>query len=166
MIISLIAAMGENRVIGVEGRLPWHLPSDFRFFKATTLGHDVVMGRKTFESMGKALVGRHNIVVSRNPNLRLPDADVASSLEAALKLADPASEVFIAGGAEIYRLALPIADRIYMTIIHAEFEGDTFFPEFPESEWVEVEERTVKADAENAYDHTFLTYERRIAASS
>ena len=161
MSISIIAAMGTNRVIGRGNGLPWNLPADTRFFKETTRGHPVIMGRKTFDTMGKPLPGRRNIVITRRPHLEIPGAEVVSSLEAALSLVNvQEEEVFIIGGSEIYAMALAIADRMYLTLIHESFEGDTFFPEFDESDWVVVSRRDREADERNPHAFSFLTYER------
>ncbi len=161
MSISIIAAMGTNRVIGRGNGLPWNLPADTRFFKETTRGHPVIMGRKTFDTMGKPLPGRRNIVITRRPHLEIPGAEVVSSLEAALSLVNvQEEEVFIIGGSEIYEMALAIADRMYLTLIHESFEGDTFFPEFDESDWVVVSRRDHQADERNPHAFSFLTYER------
>jgi dihydrofolate reductase len=143
MIISLIAAMSENRVIGSDNRLPWHLPEDLKRFRALTRGHPVIMGRKTWDSIGgKPLPQRDNIVLTRQPGFAAPGARVFSSLNAALedlRNSLPAdAEVFVIGGAEIYRLALPIADRIYLTVVHRTVAGDAFFPEVPAARFKEA----------------------------
>jgi dihydrofolate reductase len=162
MTISMIAAMGQNRVIGRDGNLPWHLPDDFKFFKRKTQGCPVIMGRKTFDSMGKPLPGRRNIVITRNPDLKIPGAEVVHSLENALQLVEPSEgETFIIGGSEIYRQGLEVADRIYLTLVHEAFEGDTFFPEFDESAWAVVHREDHEADDRNPHPFTFVTYERR-----
>lgn len=135
--LCLIAAMGENRVIGVDNQLPWRLPGDLKYFKARTLGKPVVMGRKTFESIGRPLPGRLNIVVTRNPDWQAAGVQVAHSLDAALALAAAAApeEIMLIGGAELYRQALPQADVLYLTEIDAEFAGDAFFPEVDLARW-------------------------------
>ncbi len=150
-VVALIAALAKNRAIGLENRMPWHLPEDLRHFKATTLGRPVIMGRKTWESLGRPLPGRENIVVSRNPAYQAPGAIVVASLAEALAVAvrkreektgeaeiKMGEEIFVIGGGALYREALPLAERMYLTEIDAEFEGDTFFPEFPPQEWREV----------------------------
>lgn len=136
--LSVIVAMGENRVIGAHNAMPWHLPEDLRRFRAMTLGHPIVMGRKTFEAIGRVLPGRENLIVSRNPGLTVEGARVHGSLEAALESLDPAAEVFLIGGAELYRQGLPRADRIELTLIHRDFEGDTFFPPIDPRLWRET----------------------------
>jgi dihydrofolate reductase len=153
-VISLVAALARNRVIGSGNRLPWHLPEDLRRFKRLTMGAPVIMGRKTHESIGKALPGRRNIVVTRQAGARFEGCEVAGSLEAALALAGDVPEVFVIGGAELYRLALPRADRLYLTLIDANYDGDAFFPEFDPAEWRETAR-------EPGAGFAFVTYERR-----
>src|SRR5688572_24314058 len=139
MRISLIVAMAENRVIGRNNQLPWHLPADLKHFKSLTTGHSVIMGRKTFESMGKPLPNRRNIVITRQANFRADGVDTAHSLEEAISLAKGDAEIFVIGGAEVFRDALNGADRLYLTLIHATIEGDVFFPEVDWSEWTLIE---------------------------
>ncbi len=133
--ISIIVAMSENRVIGRSGDLPWHLPADLKRFKALTTGHSIIMGRKTFDSIGRPLPNRTSIVITRNADYRPEGIIVVDCLDEALKRSEAGKQVFIIGGGEIYRLALPRADRLYITMVHAMVEGDTFFPELLESEW-------------------------------
>ena len=154
MIISLIAAMAENRVIGRDNAIPWDLPADRKRFRELTLGHPVIMGRKTFESLAGPLPGRKNIIITRQTDYRPQGCSVAHNLAAALALAGEADEVFICGGGEVYREALPIADRIYLTIIHRAFAGDSRFPEIP-GQFVEVERKTVTDDV--AYSFVFFS---------
>jgi dihydrofolate reductase len=163
MRIALVAAMAENRVIGSSNCIPWCLPKDLKHFREITTGHPVIMGRKTYDSIGHPLPGRHNIVISRQQGLKIEGCEVVSSLEDALELAksDGAEEADVIGGGEIYRQALPLADRMYLTIVHAEFPGDTSFPEFSEEEWKEVSRERHEPDEKNPYSYTFLTYERR-----
>ncbi|MFO7813283.1 MAG: dihydrofolate reductase [Pelovirga sp.] len=132
MIISLIAAMDRNRTIGHDGTLPWHLPADLQWFKRHTMGHNLLMGRRTFEAIGQPLAGRRTIVVSRNPNYQAPDCIVTTDIAAAIEAAKPAEQLFICGGGEIYRQTLDLAERIYLTKLDIEVTGDTFFPEFDE----------------------------------
>ena len=154
--------MAENDVIGIDGRLPWHLPADLRRFKQLTVGHPVIMGRRTFDSIDrKPLADRQNIVLTRDPTYRAPGAHTAASLEDALRQAGDAAEVFVAGGEAVYRAALPIADRLYLTIVHARVEGDTRFPAFDESDWRVIEDERHDADARHAHPFTFRTFERR-----
>ncbi len=133
--ISLIAAVARNGVIGGNNEMPWHIGEDLKRFKAITSGHPVVMGRKTFESLGRALPNRRNIVITRNGAYEAPGAEVAASLEEALALFAPEEEVFIIGGGEIYRQALPLAGRMYLTWVDTDVEGDTSFPDFDRGDW-------------------------------
>lgn len=162
MSISIIAAMSQNRVIGLNNELPWRLPADLQYFKGKTMGHTLVMGRKTYESLQKFLSGRRIIVMTRDRDFRCEEAEVAHSLESALKMAGNEAETFIAGGAEIYCLALSsnIVDTIYLTLVHRDFEGDTYFPEFPKSEWVLVSRQDHWKDEKNPYDFSFLEYRK------
>jgi len=138
-IISLIVALSKNRAIGVENRLPWHLPEDLKRFRALTRGHPVIMGRKTFESIGRLLPERQNVIVTRQADYRVAGADVVHSLEEALRLARADSgEIFVIGGGEIYRQALQMADRIYLTWVDVDVEGDAFFPEWNTQDFVTV----------------------------
>ena len=160
MKLSIIAAMSLNRVIGRENRLPWRLPSDWARFKKLTMGHCLVMGRKTFESIGRPLPGRTTVVLTRQRDYAPPGVQVAQSLEEALAMAT-GDEVFITGGSEIYRQTLPRAERLYLTLIKATLEGDTYFPEFAEADWPLVSQQDHPADAKNPYPYSFLVYERK-----
>ena len=161
MIVSIIVAVADNDVIGRDGGLPWHLPADLKRFKRLTSGHQMVMGRRTWDSIGRRpLPGRPTIVVSRDPSFVAEGAQVARSVEEALELAAGADEVFIAGGEAIYRAALPVADRIYLTRVHACFDGDTHFPAFDANDWQVVVEERHEPDEKNPYAHTFLVHER------
>lgn len=158
--VSLLVAAAENGVIGKDGAMPWHLPADLALFKRITMGKPIVMGRRTFEAIGRALPGRRNIVVTRNAEFEAPGAENAVSLEAALAIASDAEEVMVIGGGEVYRAALPLADRIYLTRIHARIEGDTFFPEPNAAEWREVSRESRAADEKNACALSFVILER------
>jgi len=136
--LTIIAAVARNGVIGHRGGMPWHLPGELAQFKATTLGHTLVMGRATFDSIGRALPGRRTIVITRNPTWQHPGVETAHSFADALSLAGSADEVFAAGGAQIYELALPFAQRLVITEVDAEPEGDTWFPSWARADWVEV----------------------------
>ena len=160
-LVSLIVAMARNGVIGRDNALPWHLAEDLRRFKATTLGKPILMGRKTFESIGHALPGRTNLVLTRDPCWTAPGAVVVHSVEAALAAAEGAAELVVIGGAEIYRLVMPFARRIYLTHVQADVPGDTYFPDFDPTQWVDVACDERAADEKNAYPVTFLTLERR-----
>ncbi len=161
MTISIVAAMAENRVIGREGGIPWDLPADRRRFRELTWGHPVIFGRKTFESIGHSLPGRKNIVLTRQEGYAPAGCIVVRDLHSALKACAGSDEVFICGGGEIYREAFPLVERLYLTIVHAEVEGDTLFPEFPPGEFVEVERQAVR----DRLPCDFVIYERRHAAN-
>ena len=162
MIVSLLLAASENNVIGHNNQLPWHLPNDLKYFKNLTWGLPILMGRKTFDSIGKPLPGRQSIVITRNPHWQHDGVDVVHSLEEAIQRAEAlgANEVFIIGGAEIFNSALPTAKRIYLTRIHHRFDGDVFFPEIDSAEWQLASSRFLAADEKNAYDHTYQVWER------
>lgn len=159
--VSAIVAAAENNAIGKDNELLWHLPNDLRFFKQTTSGHAVIMGRKTYESVGKPLPNRRNLVVTRQKDYVLEGAEVVHSLEAALARCSDETEVFIVGGAEIYRQALPITHRVYLTRVHAELPGDAYFPDLDERDWVLVSEEKHNPDERHAYGYSFQVYERR-----
>lgn len=163
MIVTLIAAIDENNGIGKNNQLPWQLPADMKRFKALTTGHHVIMGRKSYESMGKALKDRTNIVITRNSDYTLPDAEVVSSLSAAIQLAkdNGETEVWILGGGEIFREAIKIADKMQLTHIHHSFDCDTFFPKFNENEWRIVQKEDHQPDEKNKYEYSFVTYMRK-----
>lgn len=167
MKITVIAAMAENRVIGRAGMLPWRLPDDLRRFKRRTEGHAVVMGRRTFESLGGPLPDRRAIVVTRRRDFDAGGATVTHSLDEALDTARAwnEQEVFILGGAEIYALALPLADRLELTVVHAEIEGDTFFPEFDETAWALTEDDRREADQRHPHAFSFRCYQRAVAVT-
>ena len=160
MKISVIAAMSENRVIGRDGALPWHLPADLARFKSITTGHAVIMGRKTFESVGKPLPNRRTIVITRNNDYQCAGVFIAHSLDEALDHAAREDEIFILGGEAVYRIALPRADRLYLTIVHATIEGDTYFPRFDFDDWKLVEDERHEVDDRHAYAFSFRRYER------
>jgi dihydrofolate reductase len=167
MKMSLLWAMAQNRVIGRNNDLPWHLPEDLKYFKRITLGKPVIMGRKTFDSIGKALPGRTNIVVTRNPQFAAEGVKTVASIEAARDLCesitetDGPKEAMVIGGAEIFRLVLPMADRLYLTEIHAEVEGDTWFPAFDRNDWQEVARDDFQASGSNPYNYSFVVLERK-----
>ena len=167
MKVSLIAAMAQNRVIGKENDLPWHLPDDFAYFKQKTGGHVIIMGRKSFEALGKPLPKRTNIVITRQTDFRAEGITVVPSLEAALDVARPVEaqaenpEIFVIGGAEIYALALPVADQIYLTEVQKTYDGDTRFPEFDKSVWDETSRHHHPADDRHETAFDFVVYERK-----
>ena len=160
MRLSMIAAMADNRVIGKDNKMPWHLPADLQWFKQTTLGCPILMGRKTYESIGRPLPGRLNIILSRNKNLEIEGCTVVNSLDDALDAAKGFEEVFITGGAHLYEKFLADADRLYLTLIDGKFEGDTFFPDYTEHQWEEVERIDNPADENNPYSYSFVTLKR------
>jgi dihydrofolate reductase len=163
MSVSLIVAMSENRVIGQAGQLPWRLSSDLRRFQRLTMGHHLVMGRKTWESIGRPLPGRTSLVLTRHPDYQAHGAHVLSDLPSAIQAADGDDEVFVIGGGQIYREALPWVDRIYLTLVHAHVDGDTLFPELDTQTWY-VAERSARypADQKNQFEHSFLIYQRGV----
>ena len=160
MIISIIAAMDSKRLIGNKNELPWHLPADFAHFKAVTMGKPIVMGRKTFESIGKPLPGRTNIVLSRNPDVQFDGVICVNSFEDAVTAAADAQELMIIGGSTIYEMLMQQVKRMYLTYVEAEFEGDAWFPEFDDKQWSEVDTVVRRADDKNLYDCRFVTLEK------
>jgi dihydrofolate reductase len=164
--LALIVAAAENGVIGRNNGLPWQLPEDLRYFKRVTMGKPIVMGRKTFESIGRPLPGRSNIVISRNAEFSASGVQVVASLDEALALADKiahidgTAEVVVIGGAEIYRLAMPLADRLYITEVHANIEGDAMLPPIHWPDWREIRRERHAASAGNPFDYSFVVYER------
>lgn len=157
---SIIVAMSENRVIGRQGGLPWRLSADLRRFKRLTMGHHIVMGRKTFESIGRLLPGRTSIVLTRDSAFAFPGAVIARSLEQAVKRAGDDQEIFLIGGGQVYRETLEKADRLYLTMVHAEVDGDTYFPEIHLTQWQLVDRERHSADDKNEHDYSFIVYDR------
>lgn len=160
MILSLLAAASENNVLGKDNKLIWHLADDFAFFKMKTLGHTVIMGRKTYDSMGKPLPKRRNIIITRNEALEIAGAEIYTSIEAALATCQAEHEVFLIGGAELYELSLPVAEQIYLTRVHVTLDGDAFFPELDPAVWTLTHSDDHTADLKNDYPFTFETYDR------
>ena len=158
--LSLIVAMDEDRLIGSDNGLPWNLPADLAFFKRTTMGKPIVMGRKTFESIGRPLPGRRNIVVTRDPDFSPEGCDIANSIDAALDLCTDDEEVMLIGGASLYQQSLARAAQLYITRIHHRFTGDTWFPDFDESEWRVESREDCNADPNNAYAYSFIKFVR------
>lgn len=158
--ISIIAALAENRVIGINNTLPWRLPNDLKHFRRLTTGHAIIMGRKNYESIGKPLPERTNIIITRNRDYRADGCLIAHSLDEAMALAKNDPEIFVIGGAEIYRTALARSDRLYLTRVHATIAGDTYFPEFDETEWQEISRERHAADERHAFDYSFVVFER------
>jgi dihydrofolate reductase len=161
MRLSAIVAMSENRVIGNDNRLPWHLPADLQHFKLVTLGKPIIMGRKTFESIGRPLPGRQNIIVTRDVDFLAPGCVVVHSIEAAISAASDQEEAFVIGGALLYEQMLPLVQCLYLTVIHQAFEGDTFFPVIDMSEWTQVEEIRPELDEKNVYSYSFIVLKRK-----
>ncbi len=161
MIISIIAAMDINRLIGNNNQLPWYLPADFAHFKAVTMGKPIIMGRKTYESIGKPLPGRANIVLSRNPDVSFEGVECVNSVADALALVPDAEEVMVIGGSTIYEMLLPQVNRLYFTYVEAEFNGDAWFPAFDEQQWQETESVIRQSDEKNKYNCRFVTLERK-----
>lgn len=165
MKLCLIVAVSRNGVIGRDNQLPWHLPEDLKFFKSVTMGKPILMGRKTFESIGRPLPGRTNIVISRDPQWHSPGVQIAQSLEAALQRGreacrtESAEEIMVIGGEQIYRMSLPLADRLYLTQVDAEIEGDAYFPVVDFDDWQQVSEAL--PEAYDTHSYRFLTLDRR-----
>ncbi len=164
MKLSIIAAVSNNNVIGNDNRLIWHMPADLKRFKNITMGHTLIMGRKTFQSIGKPLPGRKTIVVTRQKDFDTQGCQKASSFKEAIKLVKDQSEVFIAGGAEIYQQALEshYTKKIYLTRIFADFEGDTYFPELDTQKWQVIDRADYEPDEKNIYPYAFLEYKRKV----
>ncbi|WP_373019108.1 type 3 dihydrofolate reductase [Thiomicrorhabdus sp.] len=161
MRIAMIAAMAKNRVIGLDNDMPWHLPDDLKFFKAKTTGKPVIMGRKTFESIGsRPLPNRPNVVISRNVDLQLDGVSVFHSVDEALEAFKTEEEVIIMGGGQLYQQMLPRADRLYLTLIDAQIDGDTLFPDWTQFNWKQVEIQPHSADERHAYAFEFITLDR------
>lgn len=163
MKLILIAAVANNNVIGANNKLLWHMKADLKRFKETTMGHTLIMGRKTFESIGKALPGRNTIVISRNKDYKAEGCTVVPDLKEALCQAKDGNDVFVAGGGEIYRqvINLHYSKRIYLTRIFANFEGDSFFPDINPEQWEMIEREDYQPDEKNPYPYAFITYKRR-----
>lgn len=163
MLVSLIFAMDEHNAIGVNNTLPWHLPADLKKFKQDTMGHHIIMGRKTYESIGRPLPGRTSIVVSRQEDYSAEGVKVAPALEQALHIARKAgeTEAFIIGGAQLFRDAMPLADRFYLTRIHHTFTADTYLPAIDMREWEELERKDFQPDEKNKYPYSFITLKRK-----
>ena len=160
MNINLIVAIDEKNGIGKNNLLPWHLPADLKHFKTITTGHPIIMGRKTFDSIGKALPNRRNIVISRNAGLIIPGVELCDSLNNAIELCKDEKDVFVIGGAQIFEQALPVANILYLTIIHEDFDADVFFPEINMNEWNEVEKNLHQPDEKNLYSYSFIKYKK------
>ncbi|MBN1378309.1 MAG: dihydrofolate reductase [Gammaproteobacteria bacterium] len=159
--LSLIVAMDRNRVIGKDGQLPWHLSADLKHFKAITMGKPIIMGRKTFDSIGRPLPGRRNIVVTRHKGFHVHGCECVENLAQAIELSNGDSEAVIIGGAQIYRSALPLVERMYITLIEHEFDGDAWFPEYNHAEWNLIEsEKHRQQDDKTGFYYQFMTFDR------
>ena len=161
MIVSAVVAIAENNAIGKDNQLLWHLPADLKHFKQITSGHTIIMGRKTYDSIGKPLPNRRNIVITRTADLQIPGVEVTGNIEDALALCANEDEVFIIGGAEIYRTTLAVTDRIYLTRVHENYEADAFFPEIDFNEWEETSVEKHLPDEKNRVAYTFSTLLRK-----
>ncbi len=161
MRLSIVVAMDSNRLIGKDNGLPWHLPADLAFFKKLTTGNTILMGRKTFDSIGRPLPNRRNIVITRNADIEIAGCEVVNSIEEALSLAQGETEVMVIGGAKLYQQILPIADRLYITQIESEFDGDTYFPSYNEAEWFQISLDSREPDEDNHHKCHFITLDRR-----
>ena len=158
--LSLIAAMGTNRAIGLNNQMPWHMPADLKHFKEVTLNKAIVMGRKTYESIGRPLPGRRNIILSQQTNLIIPNCEVFHSINEVIDTLKDQTEIMVIGGATIYQQSLALAQRLYLTFIQHEFEADAYFPEWDAHEWRELSRTDHPADANNPYAYSFVSLER------
>ncbi len=158
--ISVIVAMARNRVIGAANKIPWHLPAELKLFKTITMGHHIVMGRNTWESIGRLLPGRTSVIVTRQPSYRVDGALMAPSLEAALAACKGDDEIFIIGGAQLYAAAMPYANRLYLTVVDADVAGDARMPEFNLDAWRKCSAQSIAADDKNPYDYVQTVYEK------
>jgi dihydrofolate reductase len=158
--LSIIAAMAKNRVIGADNAIPWRLPGELQMFKSITMGHHIIMGRNTWESIGRLLPGRTTVIVSRRRDFAVAGAIVAASLDDSIAACAGDNEIFVIGGAQLYAAALPLADRIYLTEVDAEVAGDTYMPQFNVNEWRKQSSQAFAADTKNPYDYRLTIYER------
>ncbi|MFS0863277.1 dihydrofolate reductase [Fredinandcohnia sp. 179-A 10B2 NHS] len=159
--ISLLLAMDKNQLIGKDNDLPWRLPADLAYFKRVTMGHPIIMGRKTYDSIGRPLPGRENIIVTRDRNYQVEGCKVVHSIDEIVQLgSETKEELFVIGGSEIFKEILPYADRLYITEIDEVFEGDTYFPAFKKNEWNLISSEKGIKDEKNPYEYTFLVYEK------
>ena len=166
MKISLIVAMASNRVIGLNGQMPWHLSADLRRFKQVTMGSPIMMGRKTFDAIGRPLPGRDNLIISRSPDYQQPDCRVFTEIQSALRAAENSSELFVIGGATLYEALLPVADYLYLTLIDKVFVGDTCFPDIDYAEWREISKEVIDDDESVDFSYSFVKLEKRTAATA
>ena len=160
MVLSLIAAMDNNRLIGKDNALPWHMPADLQHFKSVTMSKPILMGRKTYDSIGRPLPGRRNIVLTRS-DAEIEGVTTVHSIDEAISVANDVEEVMVIGGSSIYELVLPKVQRMYLSFVDGEFDGDAWFPEFDEDEWEITEEKTLQRDEKNAHSCRFVTFQRK-----
>jgi dihydrofolate reductase len=160
--LSIIVALSENNVIGKGNKLPWKLSADLKRLKSLTMGHHIVMGRRTWESLGRLLPGRVNVIITTDKNFAAEGGIVVHSMEEALQVSSPDPEIFIFGGGKIFKEALPLVDRIYLTLVHTQVEGDAHFPILNKDEWNEISREDFKADEKNQYDYSFITLEKKL----
>lgn len=158
--LSLIVAMAKNRIIGADGRIPWHLPNELQLFKSVTMGHHIVMGRKTYESINRLLPGRTTVIVTRQRDYAIPGAKIAHTLEDAIAQCAGDSEIFVIGGGELYRAAMPLADRLYLTVVDAEPAGDTQMPAFNPAQWRLHSTQQFRKDERHAHGYRFEVHDR------
>lgn len=158
--VALIVAMAKNRVIGAANKIPWHLPNELQLFKRLTMGHHIVMGRKTYESIGRLLPGRTTVIVTRQRGYEVPGALIAHSVAEAIDACKADDEIFVIGGADLFREALPIADRLYLTLVDAEPQGDVLMPDFDQRIWRETSSESFTADEKHAHAYRFTIYDR------
>ena len=161
MQISIVAALADDYLIGSNNKVPWQIPADLQHFKKLTYGKPIIMGRKTYASIGKPLPGRKNIVISRNKEFECAGCEVYDSLPKALAAAKDCAEVMVIGGTEIFKQALPLADKMYLTLVHDTFTGDTYFPKWNPDKWQEIERKDFAADEKNTYPYSFIILERK-----
>ena len=161
MKLSISVAMAENRVIGIDNKMPWHLSADLKYFKKITMGKPILMGRRTYESIGRPLPGRENIIISRNPAYQQEGCEVFHSIDSAIEFCIGNEELMVIGGASFYQALLPKASHLYLTQIHQSFEGDTYFPEFDRSEWCEIERVDITDDESVDFGYSFITLEHQ-----
>jgi len=159
--VSIIAAMAQNRTIGINNTLPWRLPGELKYFKAVTMGHHILMGRKTYESIGKPLPGRTTVIITRNKDFTAPGCITANSIDAAIQASAGDDEIFFVGGAELYSQALAFADRLYLTEIQKDFEGDAHFPSFDYNQWQEIQREKHKVDEPDGLEYHFVVYDKK-----
>ena len=161
MRLSIVVAMDDNNLIGKGNGLPWYLPADLTFFKKITTGHSILMGRKTYDSIGKTLLNRRNIVITRNTDVSIPGCEVVDSIEKALSITQDEEEIMVIGGANLFEQLLPEVNKLYITRIEGEFEGETYFPHYDENDWLELSCESHQPDEINKHAYHFITFKRK-----